>query len=194
MHHVTRRLSPSLIVAIVATLRGARDHLLRRGHMSVYKHDWKRVQAARAPAPRKPPSRTRLRRTLCATGLVAAMTALAAPAFAGVALNTIDRHAALDEAGRVVRVTGPIRCSQVERATIRVTVSQRTTGAVAEGQWRGRCRPTTRTWTVRRFVQHGSTTFETSTAQACALGVTRRGTKVTDAKRRCQTVRLAKRQ
>jgi DNA-binding transcriptional ArsR family regulator len=28
-----------------------------------------------------------------------------------------------------------------------------TTGAVAEGRWRGRCQPTTRTWTVQRFVQ-----------------------------------------
>jgi hypothetical protein len=127
------------------------------------------------------------------TGFVAAMTALSTPAFAGVALNTIDRHATLDKAGRVVQVTGPIGCSQVERATIRVTVSQRTTGAVAEGRWRGRCRPTARTWTVRRFVQQGSAAFETSTAQVCALGVTRRGTKVTDAKQWCQTVRLAKR-
>ena len=161
--------------------------------MSVYKHDRKRVEAVRAPAPGKRRSGTRLRRTLCATSLVAAITALAAPAFAGVALNTIDRHAALDEAGRVVQVTGPIRCNQVERATIRVTVSQRTTGAVAEGRWRGWCRPTARTWTVRRFVQQGSATFETSTAQVCALGVTRRETKVTDAKQWCQTVRLVKR-
>jgi hypothetical protein len=161
--------------------------------MSVYKHDWKRVEAVRAPAAGKRPTGTRLRRALCATGLVATMTALSAPALAGVSLNTIDRHAALDEAGRVVQVTGPIRCSQVERATIRVTVSQRTTGTVAEGRWRGRCRTTTRTWTVRRFVQQGSATFETSTAQVCALGVTRRGTKVTDAKQWCRTVRLAKR-
>jgi hypothetical protein len=160
--------------------------------MSIYKHDWKRLEAVRAPGPGRRRSGTRLRRTLCVTSVVAAMTALAAPAFAGVALNTIDRHATLDEGGRVVQVTGPIGCSQVERATIRVTVSQRTTGAVAEGRWRGRCAPTARTWTVRRFVQQGSATFETGTARVCALGVTRSGAKVTDAKQWCQTVRLAK--
>jgi hypothetical protein len=140
-----------------------------------------------------PESGIPLRRMLCLASFVAAMTALAAPAFAGVALNTIDGRAILDQAGRVVRVTGPIGCSQVERATIRVTVSQRTTGAVAEGRWRGRCQPTARTWTVQRFVQQGSATFETSTARVCALGVTRKGTQVTDAKQWCQTVRLAKR-
>jgi hypothetical protein len=128
------------------------------------------------------------RRVAALTAL--AMTALAVPASAGVSFNTIDRQARLDAGGRVVAVTGPIRCSRLERARIRVTVSQRTTGAVAEGRWRGLCRRTTRTWTAKRFVPHGSAIFQAGTAQACALAVTRRADRATDAKQWCRTIEL----
>jgi len=114
---------------------------------------------------------------------------VAAPASAGVSFNTIDGDATLDAARRIVQVTGPIRCSQAEQATIRVTVSQRATGAVAEGRWRGRCRRTTRRWTATAVAQ-GSATLQTGTARACALGVTRKGGTATDAKQWCETVRL----
>jgi hypothetical protein len=129
-------------------------------------------------------------RALLMTALVAAMTALTAPAGAGVVLNTIDREATVDQAGRILEAAGPIRCSERERAAIRVTISQRTTGAVAEGRWRGRCRSTTTRWTARGFVAQSSATFQPGTAQACALGVTRRAQNVTDAKQWCRTVRL----
>jgi hypothetical protein len=134
-----------------------------------------------------------MRRRLFVTALVAAMTASIAPAFAGVALNTIDRKAIMDTDHRVVEVTGPLRCTRTERATIRVTVSQRTTGAVAEGRWRGLCRPTTRTWTARSVTAHASPSFRTGTAKACALGVTRQGRTVTDAKQWCKRIQLVKR-
>jgi len=134
--------------------------------------------------------RARVNRVRLVTTVLAATTALAAPASAGVVLNTIDGEATLDDAGRVVEVTGPIRCTQAERATIRVTLSQRTTGAVAEGRWRGTCRRTTTTWTAKRFVQQGSATFRPGSAKACALGVTRRAGTVTDAKQWCQPIRL----
>ena len=127
--------------------------------------------------------------SLLVTALVATLTAPAASASAGVVLNTIDRTASLDAARGNVEVTGPIRCSQAERATIRVTVSQRTTGAVAEGSWRGRCRRATRAWTARAELQ-GAATFRTGRARACALGVTRRGGTATDAKQWCETIRL----
>jgi hypothetical protein len=122
--------------------------------------------------------------------MAATMTALTASASAGVVLNTIDREASLDAGGHVVAVTGPIRCSQVERATVRVTVSQRTTGAVAEGQWRGLCRRSTRTWTAKRFVPQGSATFQAGGAQVCALAVTRRAERATDAKQWCRAIEL----
>ena len=135
----------------------------------------------------KPP----LKRALLVMALMATtMIALTASASAGVVLNTIDREASLDAGGHVVEATGPIRCSQVERATIRVTVSQRTSGAVAEGRWRGRCRRSTRTWTATRFVPQGAAIFEAGRAQACALAVTRRAKRGTDAKQWCRTIEL----
>jgi hypothetical protein len=140
-----------------------------------------------------PPDTTgpaRVRRALFLAALVAAMAALTAPAGAGVVLNTIDREATLDDAGRVIEAAGPIRCSERERASIRVTISQRTTGAVADGRWRGRCLQTTTTWTARGFAPQGSATFQPGTAKACALGITRRDSSVTDAKQWCRTVRL----
>jgi hypothetical protein len=131
-----------------------------------------------------------MRLPLCAALLVAAMVALTAPAGAGVVLNTIGREATIDDAGHIAEAAGPIRCSERERAAIRVTISQRTTGAVAEGRWRGRCPATTTTWTARGFAPLGSATFQPGTAQACALGITRRGRSVTDAKQWCRTIRL----
>jgi hypothetical protein len=136
-------------------------------------------------------SKAALKRAPLVMALMATtMTALSASASAGVVLNTIDCEASLDAGGHVVEATGPIRCSQVERATIRVTVSQRTTGAVAEGRWRGLCRRTTRTWTAKRFVPHGSASFEAGRARACALAVTGRAERATDAKQWCRTIEL----
>ena len=136
-------------------------------------------------------SKAPLKRAALVMALMAVtMTALTASASAGVVLNTIDRGATLDARGHVLAVTGPIRCSEAERATIRVTVSQRTTGAVADGRWRGLCRRTTRTWTARQFAPHGSASFQAGTAQACALAVTRRAERATDAKQWCRTIEL----
>jgi hypothetical protein len=126
------------------------------------------------------------------TTVLAAMTALAPTASAGVVLNTIDAEATLDDTGRLVAVTGPIRCDRAERGAIRVTVSQRTTGAVAEGRWRGTCPRTTTIWTAKRLVLRGSETFRPGSARACALGVTRRAGTVTDAKQWCEDIRLVK--
>jgi len=135
-------------------------------------------------------SKAALKRELLVVALMATtMIALPASASAGVVLNTIDREAILGAGGRVA-VTGPLRCSGVERARIRVTVSQRTTGAVAEGRWRGLCRRTTKTWTATRFVPHGAAMFKTGTAQVCALAVTRRAERPTDAKQWCRRIKL----
>jgi hypothetical protein len=136
-------------------------------------------------------SKPALKRVLLVTALMATtMIALTASASAGVVLNTIDHEAILGAGGRLVAVTGPLRCSGVERARIRVTVSQRTTGAVAEGRWRGLCRRTTTTWTAGKFVPHGAAMFQAGTAQACALAVTRRAQRATDAKQWCRTITL----
>jgi hypothetical protein len=59
---------------------------------------------------------------------------VARTAFARVAANTIDPIAIVSGDGRHLIVTGPIEITPAgERAAIRVTVTQRSTGAVAEG-------------------------------------------------------------
>lgn len=55
---------------------------------------------------------------------------------AKVARNTIDPIAALAGNGHHLSVTGPIGCTAGQWAELRVTVTQRTTGAVAEGRTR----------------------------------------------------------
>jgi hypothetical protein len=54
-------------------------------------------------------------------------------AFARIAQNTIDDVAIVSHNGRHLLVSGPLSCDQNQRVVMRVTVTQRTTGAVAEG-------------------------------------------------------------
>ncbi|MFP3939104.1 MAG: hypothetical protein ACOC7L_03515 [Acidobacteriota bacterium] len=62
-----------------------------------------------------------------------------APARAGVYLNTFEAVAFLAPDGRAGQVTVKLGCDRGERFRLRVTVSQRATGAVAEGRARGVC-------------------------------------------------------
>jgi hypothetical protein len=61
------------------------------------------------------------------------------PAGARITMNTIDPVAVVTDAGRHLVVRGPLACTKGERAFLRVTVSQRATGAVAEGHTRLIC-------------------------------------------------------
>ena len=58
---------------------------------------------------------------------------VARTAFAKIASNTIDPLGIVADKGRQVTVTGPIAVTTDERTELRVTVTQRSTGAVAEG-------------------------------------------------------------
>jgi len=58
---------------------------------------------------------------------------VARTAFARVAMNTIDPVGIVADKERQVTVTGPIAVTTGERTELRVTVTQRSTGAVAEG-------------------------------------------------------------
>jgi hypothetical protein len=107
---------------------------------------------------------TYLTRTLLALG-VSVVTL--PPTFAGVALNTIDLVAHLTEGGRELTVTGPIACTAGERLTLRVTVTQRSTGAVAEGHTRFMCTGALQQWEVR-IVRHKKAAFAAGTATAVA--------------------------
>jgi len=64
---------------------------------------------------------------------------LAPAAFARILVNTIDPTAVVTDGGRQLVVTGPIGCTTGERAFLHVTVTQRTTGALAEGSTRVVC-------------------------------------------------------
>jgi hypothetical protein len=105
----------------------------------------------------------------------------AAPmAFARITANTIDPVARVTDHGRQLVVTGPIACAEGERLHLRVTVTQRTTGAVAEGRTLVPCTGATQQWEVRASA-HGRETFEEGPATAVALGRTTEGGTTTDA-------------
>src|SRR5205809_7126475 len=70
-------------------------------------------------------------RHLCLAALVG--VCLAPLALARIINNTIDPVAIVSGNGLHVVLTGPIACTEGERASLRVTVTQRETGALAEG-------------------------------------------------------------
>ena len=79
---------------------------------------------------------------------------VASMAFAKLTLNTIDPVAIVAGGGRHLIVTGPINCTAGERVELRVTVTQRTTGAVAEGYAIFNCAGVSEQWEVHA-VTHG---------------------------------------
>jgi hypothetical protein len=94
--------------------------------------------------------------------------------------NTIDPVAIVAGGGRHLIVTGPILCDQVERVELRVTVTQRTTGAVAEGYTIFECALATEQWEVHA-VAHGNAAFEEGPAIAVAVASTSSRGTTTDA-------------
>jgi hypothetical protein len=124
----------------------------------------------------------------CLVAVAAVLTlfgVLIAPtAFARITVNTIDPAAAVSDSGRHIIVTGPISCTQGERAYLRVTVTQRSTGAVAEGHTRIACTGETEAdvqqWKVHA-VTHGKAGFEAGPATAVAVARTTDRGNTTDA-------------
>jgi len=106
---------------------------------------------------------------------------IAPVAVAQIVLNTINSVAVATSNGRHLVVTGSIACTSGEKAYLRVTVTQRTTGAVAEGRSRVTCTGGTQQWEVHAATQ-GEETFEARPAitVAVALGRSNRGD-ITDA-------------
>jgi hypothetical protein len=101
-------------------------------------------------------------------------------ALARIMRNTIDPVAIVAGGGRHLIVTGPIFCDQVERVELRVTVTQRTTGAVAEGYTIFNCALVTEQWEVHA-VAHGKAVFEEGPAIAVAIASTASRRETTDA-------------
>ena len=105
---------------------------------------------------------------------------VAPTAFARMTANTIDPVANVTDHGRHLIVTGPIGCTEGETAYLRVTVTQRATGAVAEGRTLITCTGGTQPWEVHASVQ-GDETFEEGPATAAASARTTDRGETTDA-------------
>ncbi len=82
--------------------------------------------------------------------------------------------------GRHLIVTRPIACNQEERVDLRVTVTQRETGAVAEGSTFFTCAVETQQWEVHA-VTHGKAIFEEGAATAVGVASTTSRGVATDA-------------
>lgn len=94
--------------------------------------------------------------------------------FARVAYNTINPVATLTDDGRHVVLTGPVQCDAAQPADLRLTVTQRSTGAIAEGTGRIDCTPGVRQWEVRAATQ-GKARFAEGPAIAVGLATTSTG-------------------
>ena len=92
--------------------------------------------------------------------------------FARMSFNTIDTVATIADHGNHIIVTGPIQCDQVQWVDMRVTITQRTTGAVAEGKIHFLGTPGLQEWTVDAAVK-GKIDFEEGPATVVALGVSK---------------------
>jgi hypothetical protein len=113
--------------------------------------------------------------------LVLAVVFIVSSGFARrLAGNTIDPVASLHENGRRITLTGPIRCTQVEWVALRVTVTQRSTGAIAEGYAILLGSTDVQHWQLHASVR-GSATFEAGAATAVAVAVSTREGEATDA-------------
>jgi hypothetical protein len=86
----------------------------------------------------------------------------------------------MTDEGRHLVVTGPIACTASERATVWVTVTQRATGAVAEGRTLLTCTGAVQQWEVHAATL-GRETFEEGPATAVALDRTTTRRATTDA-------------
>jgi len=89
-------------------------------------------------------------------------------ALARIAYNTIDPVGIVADKGRQVTVTGPIAVTEGERTELRVTVTQRSTGAVAEGFIFFTGTGQTNQWEVTA-VAEGRATFEAGPATVVGL-------------------------
>jgi len=119
-----------------------------------------------------------------AVGVATILTSLvvASTAVARVAYNTIDPIATLTDKGRHLVVTGPIGCTVGERVYIRLTVTQRISGASAEGITLLACdgEGSRQQWMIDAAV-FGAERFQSGPATAVASARTVTRGKTTDA-------------
>ena len=116
-----------------------------------------------------------LRGTTCIYGVVALALTAGPAAVAGIRLsNTIDPLATLSHTGNAIEVSGPLTCL-VDRdvVLIQITVTQRSTGARAEGVVRVECEAVGVLEQWRTVLsRHGDERFVPGPAIAAAFGRT----------------------
>ena len=93
-------------------------------------------------------------------------------AYAKISINTVDPTATVGPYGRYIRVTGPIATDQKQPVILRVAVTQRSTGAVAEGYTALIANATQKQWTAHVFAV-GWRSFEPGEATVVALAQSR---------------------
>ena len=100
-------------------------------------------------------------------------------------MNTIDPVAIVTDHGRHIIVTGPIACTRGEKAYLEVTVTQRATGAVAEGRTQITCTGEILPGDILQWEVHAATqgkdTFGEGPATAVAIARTSERGHITDA-------------
>jgi hypothetical protein len=105
---------------------------------------------------------------------------VARTAFAKLSANTIDPIGIVADKGRQVTVTGPIAITEGERTELRVTVTQRSTGAVAEGVIFFTGTGQTNQWEITTAAE-GRATFEAGPATVVGLARSSLNGQATDA-------------
>ena len=100
--------------------------------------------------------------------------------FADTNSSKIDTVAIVIDNGRRILLTGPVECGNGERADLRVTVTQRQTGAVAEGHTFITCTGEPQQWEIDALTQ-GDQTFEEGPVVGVLAGRTVSRGETTDA-------------
>ena len=129
--------------------------------------------------------------TLIALAASTSLIAAAASADAVDPLHTvINPRAKLADSGRMVRVTGQVRCATCSRIVLAVTVSQRS-GGLAQGGVRCVCRAATERWLVTARVRQ-ATKLRSGRARICTWVIGQNADrKPIDAFQWCRNVTLA---
>jgi hypothetical protein len=104
--------------------------------------------------------------------------------------TVIDSRAKLTHSGRMVRVTGQVRCGACARLVLAVTVSQRG-GGLAQGGVRCVCQSATERWIVNARVRQ-ATKLQSGRARICTWVIAQGAdAKPLDAYQWCRDVTLA---
>jgi hypothetical protein len=105
---------------------------------------------------------------------------LAPRVFGKVIANTIDTTAFVSRDGSQILVRGPITGTAGERCDLRATVTQRSTGAIAEGGVHLRLNGSNQTWVLEAEIV-GDAAFVPGPATVVAAAVTSKRGDATDA-------------